>query len=104
VWRGVTLSEVLKEVQLAPTTTELLFEGADHGTVEGADITFSRSLPLAKALDVDTLLTYELNSQPLPAEHGGPVRLVVPDWYGVASVKWLVKITALEEPFTGFYQ
>jgi DMSO/TMAO reductase YedYZ molybdopterin-dependent catalytic subunit len=85
---------------------EVLFEGGDTGVPsEGsARVPFARSLPLEKALHPDTLLAFEMNGAPLPPEHGGPVRLLVPGWYGMASVKWLAAITALEQPFTGFYQ
>ncbi len=105
-WRGVPLRTVLAAAGLQPTTVEVLFEGADCGPVEGAagDQPFARSLPLAQALDPETLLVYEMNDAPLPAAHGGPLRLVVPDWYGIASVKWLVRIVALDTPFTGYYQ
>ena len=50
----------------------------------------------------DVLLAYEMNGQPLPPQHGFPVRLLVPDWYGMCSVKWLRRITAVAEPFDGF--
>ena len=50
----------------------------------------------------DVLLAYAMNGQPLPATHGFPLRLLVPDWYGMASVKWLRSITAIAEPFEAF--
>lgn len=105
-WRGASLESVLRQARLNPAVVEVLFEGADHGKVEGKDdiISFARSLPSEKALEPDTLLVYEMNGLPLPREHGGPVRLIVPDWYGVASVKWLARITALKQPFTGHFQ
>jgi len=106
IWRGASLGNILEQAGLKPAAVEVLFEGADHGQVEGKDdvISFARSLPTKKALDPHTLLVYEMNGLPLPREHGGPVRLLVPDWYGVASVKWLARITALEQPFTGHFQ
>jgi DMSO/TMAO reductase YedYZ molybdopterin-dependent catalytic subunit len=105
-WRGVPLRNVLEPARLHSITVELLFEGADQGAVEGSAqaLPFARSLPLDKALHPDTLLAYEMNGEPLPPEHGGPVRLLVPGWYGMASVKWLVHIAALEQPFAGFFQ
>jgi len=105
-WEGVSLRDLLESAGIEAGAVEVLFDGADSGQVENAagPVSFSRSLPLAKALDSDTLVAHRLNGKPLPAEHGGPVRLVVPDWYGVASVKWLVKVTLLQQPFTGFYQ
>lgn len=106
VWRGVSLRDVLERVKIRSTVVELMFEGADRGRVEGSDqpLSFARSLPLDKARHPDTLLVYEMNGEPLPVEHGGPVRLLVPGWYGMASVKWLAHIAALEQPFTGFFQ
>ncbi|HMA34958.1 MAG TPA: sulfite oxidase [Chloroflexia bacterium] len=105
-WRGAALRDVLDAAGLPPTAVEVLFEGADRDTSGGATDgrVFARSLPRADALAPDVLLAYEMNGAPLPAAHGGPVRLLVPDWYGVASVKWLVRIVALETPFTGYYQ
>jgi len=106
IWEGASLADLLREAGLASSAIEVLFEGADRGVVSeiNADISFARSLPIAKSLQIDTLLAYRLNGQLLPPEHGAPLRLVVPDWYGMASVKWLVRITALEQPFTGYYQ
>jgi hypothetical protein len=65
---------------------------------------FARSLPLAKALDRDTLLALRMNGELLTSDHGAPVRLFVPGWYGVASVKWLSRIDVLERPFHGYFQ
>jgi DMSO/TMAO reductase YedYZ molybdopterin-dependent catalytic subunit len=65
---------------------------------------YQRSLTLDEALNGDVLLAYAMNGQPLPPQHGFPVRLVVPGWYGMAHVKWLVGITAVAEPFQGFQQ
>ncbi len=106
VWQGVSLSWLLDAVGLHDNVVELLFEGADAGKVEGGNeaVPFARSLPLDKAHHPDTIVAYQMNGGPLPAAHGGPVRLLVPGWYGMASVKWLTRITALTEPFAGFYQ
>jgi DMSO/TMAO reductase YedYZ molybdopterin-dependent catalytic subunit len=65
---------------------------------------YERSLSLDEALRDEVFLAYEMNGQPLPPQHGFPLRLVVPDWYGMASVKWLRKITAIGEPFSGVQQ
>jgi DMSO/TMAO reductase YedYZ molybdopterin-dependent catalytic subunit len=106
VWHGPSLRDVLRGAGIGVRTMELLFEGADRGRLSGSgqELPFARSLPVRKALDPGTLLAYELNGEPLSPEHGGPVRLVVPGWYGVASVKWLVRARALERPFTGYFQ
>jgi len=105
-WRGVPLAALLSRAGLHPSAVEILFSGADSGTMDNnpEQITFQRSLPISMALHPDVLVAYEMNGAPLPPEHGGPVRLLVPGWYGMASVKWLVRITALDAPFTGFFQ
>jgi DMSO/TMAO reductase YedYZ molybdopterin-dependent catalytic subunit len=106
VWRGVALYRVLELAGVPDSAVELLFEGADHGAPAGNDAAtgFVRALPRAQAFAPDTLLAYEMNGAPLPPAPGGPVRLLVPDWYGVASVKWLTRIAALAAPFVGFFQ
>jgi DMSO/TMAO reductase YedYZ molybdopterin-dependent catalytic subunit len=105
-WTGVPLSAVLEAAGLANRTREILVEGADRGMVatRTGTIPFARSLPLDKALDPDTLLAYAMNGEPLSEQHGFPVRLIVPGWYGVASVKWVTRIAAIAEPFDGFFQ
>lgn len=105
-WRGVPLAHLLEAVGPRRTAVEVLFEGADRGVPSGGGeaVPFGRSLPVDKALHPDVLLAYEMNGEALPVAHGGPVRLLVPGWYGMASVKWLASITALEEPYGGFYQ
>jgi hypothetical protein len=65
---------------------------------------FARSLPLRKALDPNTLLAYRMNGELLEPLHGFPLRLFVPGWYGVASVKWLRRIEVIDRPFNGYYQ
>jgi DMSO/TMAO reductase YedYZ molybdopterin-dependent catalytic subunit len=102
VWRGVSLAALLERAGLREDVVEILFAGAD--TPPGDAPPFVRSLPRAQALDPDVLLAYALNGNIISAAHGGPVRLLVPAWYGVASVKWLVQIEALTEPFTGYFQ
>ncbi len=105
-WTGVSLRDVLGPDPFSASTREVLFVGADRGFEKnvGTEIAFERSLPVEVALDPDTMLVYEMNGEPLPAEHGFPVRLLVPGWYGVASVKWLVEIRGLEHPFDGYFQ
>jgi DMSO/TMAO reductase YedYZ molybdopterin-dependent catalytic subunit len=102
VWRGAALAPLLARAGLHDAVVEILFAGLDTPSGEAAP--FVRSLPRAAALDPDVLLAYELNGEPLAPAHGAPVRLLVPGWYGVASVKWLGRIEALTEPFTGYYQ
>jgi DMSO/TMAO reductase YedYZ molybdopterin-dependent catalytic subunit len=102
---GTPLQNVLQKIGVPNDTVEIAFHGADQGEVEpGRNEKYSRSLPLEVALDPNTLLAWEMNQQPLPPQHGYPLRLVVPNWYGMASVKWLKKIEFLSKPFKGFFQ
>ena len=80
---------------------EVLFEGLDRGVEGGEEQFYARSLPLAEARRDDVLLAYEVNDVPLPPQHGFPLRLLVPGWYGMTSVKWLSRITALDDTFRG---
>jgi sulfite oxidase len=100
IWTGVPLAEVLAKARLRREVVEVLIEGADG---KGSK-RFARSLPLSKAMHPDTLLALEMNGAPLPRAHGAPVRLVVPGWYGMASVKWVRRVEALTQPFDGYYQ
>ncbi len=105
-WTGVPLAEILDRAGLSPEAVEIVFRGADQGNVgDAADpIPFERSLPVTDAGHPGSLLAYAMNGEPLPLEHGYPLRLVVPGWYAVASVKWLTEIEAIGSPFTGFFQ
>jgi DMSO/TMAO reductase YedYZ molybdopterin-dependent catalytic subunit len=104
-WTGAALHSVL-ESQWLPSAIEVLFRGADEGVPKdlGRRIAYERSLPIAIAGGDDILLAYAMNGQPIPREHGGPLRLIVPAWYGMASVKWLAEIRLLDRPFEGFFQ
>lgn len=103
-WTGVPLREVLALAGLDRSAVELVFTGADHGVERGVEQDYQRSLPVSEVMAEDTILAYEMNGAPLPAQHGHPLRLVVPGWYGMAHVKWLTRITAVDRPFTGFQQ
>ena len=105
-WTGVPLSRVLEASGLRSEAVEVLFEGSDRGseTDHPESMHFARSLPLAKALDRDTLLVTRMNGELLSTSHGFPLRLFVPGWYGVASVKWLRRIEVLNRSFHGYYQ
>jgi DMSO/TMAO reductase YedYZ molybdopterin-dependent catalytic subunit/rhodanese-related sulfurtransferase len=105
-WTGVPLAEILDRAGLNPQAVEIVFRGADQGTAGGAagPIRFERSLSAADAAQSSSLLAYAMNGEPLPLEHGYPLRLIVPGWYAVASVKWLTEIEATGSPFTGYFQ
>ncbi|GAA2749609.1 sulfite oxidase [Kitasatospora cinereorecta] len=101
---GVPFRVVAERAGLTGDAVEYVFTGADRGVVDGRSVPFERSLPVAAALDGDTLLATELNGRPLTPEHGAPVRLVAPGRYGVADVKWLVAVRAVDEQFDGPFQ
>ena len=102
---GTSLSNLLATVDLQDNVVEVSFQGADEGEVEpGRSVSYVRSLPLELALHPDTMLVWAMNGETLTLEHGYPLRLHVPGWYGMAAVKWLSEIQALTEPFEGFFQ
>jgi len=103
-WGGARLSDVIELAKPDDTATELVFCGADSG-VDGGDYhTFKRSLTLAQIAATDVMLAWEINGQPLPPQHGFPLRLIVPGWFGMASVKWLTEICFTDTPFQGRQQ
>jgi DMSO/TMAO reductase YedYZ molybdopterin-dependent catalytic subunit len=99
-WGGTPLAPLLEEAGVAAGAVEALFTGLDHGVEGGAAQPYERALPLADA--GEALLAYEMNGAPLPPQHGFPLRLVVPGWYGMTNVKWLARITLLDQPFEGY--
>ena len=108
-WKGVSLALILLDkAGVGSAAREIVFGGADYGEEEEEGVSFEldyrRSLPLDKALHPDTLLAYEMNGAPLAPAHGYPLRLIVPGWYGMASVKWLTHIRVEDQPFDGFFQ
>jgi DMSO/TMAO reductase YedYZ molybdopterin-dependent catalytic subunit len=105
-WTGVPLAEILDRSGVRPNAKDVLFRGADGGAVNGgsASMRFERSLRIDDARDNDVLLAYAMNGEPLPVEHGYPLRLIVPRWSAVASVKWLTEIELIDCTFIGHYQ
>ncbi len=126
-WTGTRLAPVLKQCGLLDEASEIIFWGADSGQVTirdnggvleggntgmvesdgagGLDLTiteaFARSMSVEDAMAQDNLLCYEMNNEPLPPEHGFPVRLIAPGWYGVANVKWLTRIQVTDHRYAG---
>ena len=126
-WAGTPLAPLLREAGVLEQGKEVIFWGADRGTetirdnsgvisagrtgtVEpdaggGLDLTiteqFARSMSVDEALHRDNLLCYEMNGVPLPPEHGFPVRLIAPGWYGVANVKWLTRKEVVDQRYAG---
>ena len=103
-WTGTPLAPLLEEAGIGADAVEILFTGLDRGVQAEVEHAYERSLPVDEALRPEMLLAYEINGQPLPPQHGFPLRLIVPGWYGMAHVKWLERITAITEPFEGFQQ
>jgi DMSO/TMAO reductase YedYZ molybdopterin-dependent catalytic subunit len=102
VWTGVSLRSLLDEIGVDDHAVELVFTGLDRGVEAGTEQNFERALVLDEACRPDVVLAYEMNGQPLLPQHGAPLRLVVPGWYGMTNVKWLSRITAVSEPFAGY--
>jgi DMSO/TMAO reductase YedYZ molybdopterin-dependent catalytic subunit len=101
VWGGIRLKDVLKRAGLRKNASHISFEGLDK-PMGSAGIKFIRSIPIDKATS-STLLAYEMNGQPLPIEHGHPLRALALGWTGANCVKWLYRIEVLDRPFEGFY-
>lgn len=103
-WTGTPLAPLLEEAGLAEDAAEIVFTGLDRGVQGGVEHAYARSLPVHEALRDELLLAWAVNGQPLPPQHGYPLRLVVPGWYGMTHVKWLASIEAVAEPFRGWQQ
>lgn len=101
-WRGTPVAGLLEEAGLLEGATDVLFTGLDRGVEGDEEQLYARSLPLDDVLAGDAFLAYEVNGVPLPPQHGFPLRLVVPGWYGMTSVKWLARISVLDAPFDGY--
>jgi sulfane dehydrogenase subunit SoxC len=90
MWKGVRLSDLLQRAEPTERARYVLAEGLD-------DLRVARAIPLEKAFEEDTLIAFEMNGEPLTADHGGPARLLVPGWAAVASIKWVGRIAVTEE-------
>ncbi len=106
-WTGTPLAPLLKECGLKARGIEVVFFGADEKTekIRDKDYTqnFARSLSRGDALRDDIILAYEMNGEPLGRDHGAPLRLIVPGWFGIAWVKWLSRIEVLDRRFMSKY-
>ncbi|MGC0343495.1 sulfite oxidase [Streptomyces sp. SLBN-8D4] len=105
-WTGVPLRLLLAAAGVGTGAVDVVGTGADHGVERGVEQDYQRALPLdvATGTEPEVLVAYEMNGAPLPPQHGHPLRLVVPGWYGMAHVKWLRELTVTDTPFTGFQQ
>ena len=103
-WTGTPLRGLLEEAGVSDKAVEVLFTGLDQG-IQGEELQyFQRSLSVADAMRKEVLLAYNMNGAPLQPQHGYPLRLIVPGWYGMASVKWLERIELISEAFSGYQQ
>ena len=103
-WTGVPLRLVLERARLRPEARDVVFRGVDRGFDRGVEHDFARSLTPEEAMRDEVLLAYAMNGAPLPPQHGAPLRLMVPGWYGMASVKWLHRIEVIDRAFDGIQQ
>jgi DMSO/TMAO reductase YedYZ molybdopterin-dependent catalytic subunit len=109
---GVPLSQVLKQVGVGAKAREVVFFGTDRGKEDivfrqqtyKLEQQFARSITLEHAMNPEPLLAWDLNGQPLDRDHGFPLRLIMPGWYGICNVKWLSEIHLQEERFLGNFQ
>ena len=103
-WTGTPLAPLLEQAGIDAGAVEVVFTGLDRGVQGEVEHAYERSIPLDEALREDVLLAWAINGQPLPPQHGFPLRLIVPGWYGMTHVKWLAAITVVDEPFRGWQQ
>ncbi len=105
MWTGVSLREVLHAAGIAPANgLHVAFTGHDVIHEEGETFNFGVSIPIAKAMQDDTILAFEMNGEPLTPEHGFPLRLVTPGFAGVRSPKWLATIVVQNHPSNNHIQ
>ena len=104
VWTGTSLASILAEAGVKSGMVNVVFTGHDRGIQGGVDQWYERSLSLVDASRPEVLLAYAINGAPLPPQHGYPVRLIVPGWYGMTHVKWLRSITVTQRSFEGYQQ
>ena len=101
-WTGTPLKGVVDNAGLGDDAVEIVFTGADRGIQGGIEQDYQRALPVDEALRDDVMLVYEMNGRPLEPQHGSPLRLIVPGWYGMTHVKWLTRIDPVTEHFEGY--
>ncbi|KAK6380744.1 hypothetical protein LTS17_004944 [Exophiala oligosperma] len=93
-WTGVRLAELLRIARPRPAVTHVWSQGLDHGSFANvAADKYEKDLTLEKASALEVLVAFEMNGAPLIKNRGGPVRLVVPGWFGTNSTKWLCRLS-----------
>jgi DMSO/TMAO reductase YedYZ molybdopterin-dependent catalytic subunit len=100
-YTGTPLRPILEEAGLLDDAVDVVFTGHDEGIDLGVKHRFERGMPLDEAIKDGVILAWEANGQPLLQEHGFPLRLIVPTWYGMQSVKWLKHITVIDHTYQG---
>jgi len=103
-WTGISLASILEEAGTLPEAVDIVFTGLDRGVQGGIEQRYERSLSLEDGSRPEVLLAYAVNGVPLPPQHGHPLRLIVPGWYGMTHVKWLRSITVIDRAFAGYQQ
>jgi len=103
-WTGTPLEPLLAEAQPLEGARDVVFTGLDRGIQGGVEQQYERSLAMEDAIRDEVLLAYAINGQPLLPQHGYPLRLIVPGWYGMTHVKWLRSITVVDSKFAGYQQ
>jgi sulfite oxidase len=103
-WGGILLQNVLQAAGYRKKARHVAFEGLDTDMESGTGARYGGSIPVEKALMDDVLLTYEMNGEPLPPEHGFPLRAIVGGYVGARSVKWLSEVSVQETPSDNYYQ
>ncbi len=103
-WTGTSLWPLLERAGIHDDVVEFVFTGADRGIQGDVEQDYQRSLTLDEVKRPEVMLVYLMNGHPLEPQHGLPLRLMVPGWYGMTSVKWLTSIEAVTEPFRGYQQ
>ena len=103
-WGGVRLRDVLDAAGVQDSATDVSFWAPDVSRIPEPPESYGSSIPLRKALGEEVLLAWEMNGEPLPRVHGGPVRVLVPGFIGARSVKWVTGITVTDEPSDNYFQ
>lgn len=103
-WTGTPLRGLLEEAGVLDGAVDVVFTGHDRGMQGGIEQLYERSLSRDDVIHEEALLAYAINGRPLPPQHGFPLRLIVPGWYGMTDVKWLRSITVTDRPFQGYQQ
>lgn len=101
-WTGTPLKPLLAEAGILDSAIDVVFTGADYGIQGGIEQAYERGLAVDDAMQSEVLLAYAMNGRPLEPQHGAPMRLLVPGWYGMASVKWLVRIRVIGQRYDGY--